>query len=30
MILGGDKRRQQSDIETVVGYWHDWQRRNRS
>jgi putative addiction module killer protein len=30
LLVGGDKRRQQSDIETAVSYWHDWQRRNRS
>lgn len=28
LLIGGDKRRQQSDIETAVRYWQDWQRRN--
>ena len=26
--IGGDKRRQQADIETAVRYWQDCQRRN--
>lgn len=30
LLVGGDKRRQQADIETAVGYWQDWQKRNRS
>jgi putative addiction module killer protein len=28
LLVGGDKRRQQADIETAVRYWQDWQRRN--
>ncbi len=28
LLIGGDKLRQQADIETAVRYWHDWQRRN--
>ena len=28
LLIGGDKRRQQADIETAVRYWQDWQRRN--
>lgn len=30
LLVGGDKRRQQTDIETAVAYWQDWQKRNRS
>jgi len=28
LLVGGDKRRQQTDIATAVRYWQDWQRRN--
>lgn len=28
LLISGDKRRQQADIETAVRYWQDWQRRN--
>lgn len=28
LLVGGDKRKQQSDIETAMGYWKDWKRRN--
>ncbi|HPU81866.1 type II toxin-antitoxin system RelE/ParE family toxin [Accumulibacter sp.] len=28
LLVAGDKRRQQADIETAVRYWQDWQRRN--
>ncbi len=28
LLVGGDKRRQQADIETALGYWKDWKRRN--
>lgn len=28
LLLGGDKRRQQQDIDTALSYWRDWQRRN--
>ena len=30
LLIGGDKRKQQADIETAVGYWKDWKRRNPS
>ena len=29
LLIGGDKRRQQTDIATALDYWQDWQRRNR-
>lgn len=29
LLTGGDKRKQQSDIETAVDYWKDWQRRHK-
>ena len=28
LLVGGDKRRQQADIETALNYWADWKRRN--
>ncbi|PIX97511.1 MAG: addiction module killer protein [Hydrogenophilales bacterium CG_4_9_14_3_um_filter_63_34] len=28
LLVGGDKRRQQADIETALSYWADWKRRN--
>lgn len=28
LLVGGDKRRQQADIEVALAYWKDWQRRN--
>jgi putative component of toxin-antitoxin plasmid stabilization module len=28
LLAGGDKRRQQADIETALSYWADWKRRN--
>ena len=28
LLIGGDKRRQQTDIATAIDYWQDWQRRN--
>jgi putative addiction module killer protein len=28
LLIGGDKRKQQADIETAVAYWKDWNRRN--
>lgn len=28
LLVGGDKRKQQADIETALGYWKDWQRRH--
>ena len=29
LLVGGDKRRQQSDIESAVAFWNDWQRRQK-
>lgn len=29
LLVGGDKRKQQSDIETALTYWKDWNRRNK-
>lgn len=29
LLLGGDKRKQQADIDTAVAYLDDWNRRNR-
>ena len=29
LLIGGDKRRQQTDIATAIDYWQDWQRRNQ-
>jgi len=28
LLVGGDKRRQQADINAALDYWEDWQRRN--
>lgn len=28
LLLGGDKRSQQSDIERAISCWNDWQRRD--
>ena len=28
LLIGGDKRRQQADIETALTYLKDWKRRN--
>lgn len=30
LLAGGDKRKQQKDIDTAVAYWKDWNRRNAS
>ncbi|MEC5159835.1 putative addiction module killer protein [Janthinobacterium sp. CG_23.3] len=30
LLLGGDKRKQQADIDTALAYWDDWNRRNTS
>ncbi|MDP2786664.1 MAG: type II toxin-antitoxin system RelE/ParE family toxin [Pseudomonadota bacterium] len=29
LLLGGDKRSQQSDIEHAISCWNDWQRRDK-
>lgn len=29
LLVGGDKRRQQVDIETALVYWKDWKRRHK-
>ena len=28
LLAGGDKRKQQADIELAISYWQDWNRRN--
>lgn len=28
LLIGGDKRKQQADIDMAVAYWKDWNRRN--
>jgi len=28
LLIGGDKRKQQADIDTATAYWKDWNRRN--
>src|SRR4051812_47927530 len=30
LLIGGDKRKQQADIDTALMYWKDWNRRNAS
>lgn len=30
LLIGGDKRTQQSDIKAARDYWKDWQQRSRS
>jgi len=30
LLMGGDKRKQQADIDTALAYWNDWNRRNAS
>jgi putative addiction module killer protein len=30
LLVGGDKRKQRSDIDTALAYWKDWNRRNAS
>ena len=29
LLIGGDKRKQQADINTALTYWNDWQQRRR-
>lgn len=28
LLTGGDKRKQQADIDSAVSYWNDWKRKN--
>ena len=28
LLAGGNKRKQQADIEAAVSYWSDWKRKN--
>ncbi|MFI4939371.1 MAG: type II toxin-antitoxin system RelE/ParE family toxin [Burkholderiales bacterium] len=30
LLIGGDKRKQQADIDNALAYLNDWNRRNRS
>ncbi|MDP1557602.1 MAG: type II toxin-antitoxin system RelE/ParE family toxin [Nitrosomonas sp.] len=30
ILAGGDKRRQQADIETAIEYWNNWKRKNKA
>ena len=30
LLIGGDKRKQQADIDIALTYWNDWNRRNAS
>ena len=30
ILAGGDKRRQQADINTALEYWNNWKRKNKS
>lgn len=30
LLAGGDKRRQQADIETAIERWRDWQHRRKA
>lgn len=30
LLAGGDKRRQQADIEAAISYWKDWQAREKA
>lgn len=30
LLIGGDKRKQQADIDKALEYWNDWNRRNAS
>ena len=29
LLIGGDKSEQQADIRTAIGYWEDWNRRQK-
>jgi len=30
ILAGGDKRRQQAEIDTALEYWKNWNRRNKA
>ena len=30
LLVGGDKRTQQSDIAAALAHWHDWQQRRKT
>lgn len=30
LLAGGDKRKQQADIDAAISYWKDWQEREKS
>ncbi|OWT58283.1 type II toxin-antitoxin system RelE/ParE family toxin [Candidimonas nitroreducens] len=30
LLAGGDKRKQQADIDAAISYWKDWQDREKS
>ena len=30
LLVGGDKRTQQSDIAAAMAHWHDWQQRRKT
>lgn len=30
ILVGGDKRKQQAEIETALEYWKNWNRRNKT
>lgn len=30
ILIGGDKRKQQAEIETALEYWKNWNRRNET
>jgi putative component of toxin-antitoxin plasmid stabilization module len=30
LLAGGDKRKQQADIDAAISYWKDWQGREKA
>jgi putative addiction module killer protein len=30
LLAGGDKRKQQADIDAAIAHWNDWQQRRKS
>jgi putative addiction module killer protein len=30
LLVGGDKRKQQAEIEMALEYWKNWNRRNKT